>query len=138
MLACRAMSRAGWIGVAQALATAGFFSTGAILVRWAQELSPVQVTCLRMLLGGLFVGVAAWCSGERLRLQLAEYRRLIPVGDGKTRVAIYIGKPVESVSQEVQRFVQSAMDEGYAGLEPFIAQKVAELLKAIEYLQQKR
>lgn len=80
MLACRAMTRDGWIGVAQALAAAGFFSTGAILVRWAQELSPVQVTCLRMLLGGLFVGVAAWCSGERLRLPVSEFRRLIPIG----------------------------------------------------------
>jgi drug/metabolite transporter (DMT)-like permease len=74
------MTRDGWIGVAEALAAAGFFSTGAILVRWAQELSPVQVACLRMLLGGLFVGMAAWYSGERLRLQPSEYRRLIPIG----------------------------------------------------------
>jgi drug/metabolite transporter (DMT)-like permease len=74
------MTRDGWIGVVQALGAAGFFSTGAILVRWAQELSPVQVTCLRMLLGGLFVGVAAWGSGERLRLQVSDCCRLIPVG----------------------------------------------------------
>ena len=74
------MTRDGWIGVVQALGAAGFFSTGAILVRWAQELSPVQVTCLRMLLGGLFVGVAAWGSGERLRLQLSDFCRLLPVG----------------------------------------------------------
>jgi drug/metabolite transporter (DMT)-like permease len=49
-------------------------------VRWVQELSPTQVTCLRMLLGGLFLGMAAWDSGERLRLQPSEYRRLIPIG----------------------------------------------------------
>lgn len=74
------MTRDGWIGVLQAVAAAGLFSTGAILVRWAQELSPVQVTCLRLLLGGLFVGAAAWGSGERLRLHGSEYRRLVPIG----------------------------------------------------------
>jgi hypothetical protein len=62
----------GWIGVAQAGAAAAFFSWEAILVRWAQPLSPTEVTSLRMLLGGVFVGVAAWGSGERLWLLLGE------------------------------------------------------------------
>ncbi len=52
-------------------------------------------------------------------------RRLIPAEDGKTRVGIYIGKPIESAPQAVQQFVQSAMDEGYSGLEPFIEQEIA-------------
>jgi len=67
-------------GVLQAVAAAGFFSTGAILVRWAQGLSPVEITSLRMLLGGLFVAAAAWCSGESVKLPAADLRRLIPIG----------------------------------------------------------
>jgi drug/metabolite transporter (DMT)-like permease len=74
------MTHDGRIGVIQALAAAGFFSTGAILVRWAQELSPVEVTSLRLLLGGLLVAAAAWASGERVRISGAEFRRLLPIG----------------------------------------------------------
>jgi drug/metabolite transporter (DMT)-like permease len=74
------VTREGRLGVIQAVAAAGFFSTGAILVRWAQDLSPVEVTSLRMLLGGLFVAAAAWCSGEQVRLAVADLRRLIPIG----------------------------------------------------------
>lgn len=65
------MTREGRIGVVQAAAATGFFSTGAILVRWAQDLSPVEVTSLRLLLGGLLVAAAARGSGERVRLALA-------------------------------------------------------------------
>ncbi len=74
------MTREGRIGVAQAVAAAGFFSTGAILVRWAQEFSPAEVTSLRMLLGGLVVAAAARLSGERVGLAAAEVRRLAPIG----------------------------------------------------------
>ena len=74
------MTRAARIGILQAVAATGFFSTGAVLVRWAQDLSPVEVTSLRLLLGGLLVAAAAWGSGERVGLAGAELRRLIPIG----------------------------------------------------------
>jgi drug/metabolite transporter (DMT)-like permease len=74
------MRREEWIGVVQAVAATGFFCAGAILVRWAQDLSPAEVTSLRTVLGGLFVGTAAWGFGERLRLTAAEFRRLVPIG----------------------------------------------------------
>jgi drug/metabolite transporter (DMT)-like permease len=74
------MTREGRIGVVQAVAAAGLFSTGAVLVRSAQALSPVEVTSLRLLLGGLFVAGAARASGERARLSGAEFRRLLPIG----------------------------------------------------------
>ena len=80
MVGCRVMTREGWIGVAQAGAAAVFLSWGAILVRWAQPLSPTEVTSLRMLLGGVFVGVAAWGSGERLWLRWSALRHLLPSG----------------------------------------------------------
>lgn len=74
------MTREARIGVIQAVAAAGFFSTGAILVRWAQDLTPVEVTSLRLLLGGLLVGAAARASGERVKLSGTEFRRLVPIG----------------------------------------------------------
>ncbi len=74
------MTREGRIGVVQAVAATGLFSTGAIFVRWAQDLSPAEVTSLRMLLGGLFVATAAWSSGERIALAPADFRRLVPIG----------------------------------------------------------
>jgi drug/metabolite transporter (DMT)-like permease len=74
------MTRGGWIGVAQAAAAAGLFSTGAILVRCAQALSPVEVTSLRMLLGGLLLAGVAWGTASRLRLTGAEVRRVLLVG----------------------------------------------------------
>ena len=74
------MTREERTGVLQAVAAAGFFSTGAILVRWAQGLSPVEITSLRMLLGGLIVAAAAWWSGERVKPAAADLRRLIPIG----------------------------------------------------------
>jgi drug/metabolite transporter (DMT)-like permease len=74
------MTRAGWIGVGQALAAAGLFSTGAILVRFAQALRPIEVTSLRMLLGGAILAGAAWGTGSRLRLSGAELRRVLLVG----------------------------------------------------------
>ena len=74
------MTREARIGIMQAVAAAGFFSTGAILVRWARDLRPVEVTCLRLLLGSLFVAAAARASGERVRLHGAECCRLVPIG----------------------------------------------------------
>ena len=62
------MTREGRIGVVQAVAATGLFSTGAVLARWAQDLSPAEVTSLRMLLGGLFVAAAAWFFGTILTL----------------------------------------------------------------------
>ena len=74
------MTRDERIGVLQAAAAAGLFSTGAILVRWAQEMSPVEVTSLRMLLGGGLVAAAARATGSRLGLPAADIRRLLPIG----------------------------------------------------------
>jgi len=74
------MTREGRIGIAQAVLAAALFSTGAILVRWAQDLSPIEVTSLRMLLGGVFVAAAAWASGNRVMAPWAELRRLVPIG----------------------------------------------------------
>ena len=74
------MTREARIGVIQAVAAAGFFSTGAILVRWAQDLAPIEVTSLRLLMGGLLVAAAARASGERTRPSGADFRRLLPIG----------------------------------------------------------
>ncbi len=74
-----AMSRDRRIGVIEAVGAAAFFSTGAILVRFVQDLRPVEVTCLRLLFGGLFVGAAAWASGERVRISAASFLRLLPI-----------------------------------------------------------
>ena len=74
------MRRDELTGVAQAAAATACFSTGAILVRWAGELSPVEVTSLRMLLGAGFVGLAAWAAREPLRIPASEWVRLIPIG----------------------------------------------------------
>ena len=69
-----------WVGVAQAVAATLCFSTGAVLVRWAGDLSPAEVTSLRLILAAVFVGAAAWAAGERLRLTAAEWARLAPIG----------------------------------------------------------
>jgi drug/metabolite transporter (DMT)-like permease len=74
------MTRDERIGVLQAVAAAGLFSTGAILIRWAQEMSPVEITSLRMLLGGGLVAAAARATGNRLGLPAADLRRLLPIG----------------------------------------------------------
>ncbi len=74
------MTRDERIGVLQAVAAASLFSTGAILIRWAQEMSPVEITSLRMLLGGGLVAAATRATGTRLRLPAADVRRLIPIG----------------------------------------------------------
>lgn len=75
-----AMTRDERIGVLQAVAAASLFSMGAILIRWAQEMSPVEITSLRMLLGGGVVAAAARATGTRLQLPVADVRRLLPIG----------------------------------------------------------
>ena len=52
-------------------------------------------------------------------------RRLIPLENG-TRLAIYSTKPEENDSAEVKRLFQEAIDNGYAGLESYIAQDIAD------------
>jgi drug/metabolite transporter (DMT)-like permease len=74
------MTRDERIGILQAVGAAGLFSTGAILVRYAQDLSPVEVTSLRMLLGGTFVAAAARATGKRLGVPTADIKRLVPIG----------------------------------------------------------
>jgi drug/metabolite transporter (DMT)-like permease len=69
------------IGILQAVAATAFFSTGAILVRWAAAaLSPLEIASLRLLLGGGLVAAAAWGRGQRIRLEAAERRRVFLVG----------------------------------------------------------
>ncbi len=50
-------------------------------------------------------------------------RRLTPIENG-TRVGIYLTMPPENSSDEVRQLLQSAMDEGYAGLESYIEKDV--------------
>ncbi len=74
------MTREHRIGILQAVAATGCFSIGAILVRWAEAFSPLEITSLRLLLGGGLVGAAAWARRQRLRLDGAERRRVLPIG----------------------------------------------------------
>jgi len=50
-------------------------------------------------------------------------RRLMPLEKG-TRVGVYLTMPRENSSDEVRQMLQSAMDNGYAGLKSFIEQHV--------------
>lgn len=68
------------IGLLQAIAATLFFSTGALLVRWAGALSPLEIASARLLLGGLLVGSVAWLTGQRPILRAAEFRRILPIG----------------------------------------------------------
>jgi uncharacterized protein YndB with AHSA1/START domain len=51
-------------------------------------------------------------------------RRLIPTKNG-TRVAIYMSKPLEGASMEVQQLLQEKVDEAYRGLGAFIEKDLA-------------
>jgi hypothetical protein len=51
-------------------------------------------------------------------------RRLIPLETG-THLGVYLTMPPENSSQEVRQMLQSAMDQGYAGLKPYIEQGIA-------------
>jgi hypothetical protein len=46
-------------------------------------------------------------------------RHLTPLATG-TRLGVYLTKPPENSSDEVRQMLQSAIDNGYAGLQPFI------------------
>jgi len=51
-------------------------------------------------------------------------RRLIPIENG-TLVCMYVTAPEENSSNEVQQMLQTAIDEGYAGLKPCIEKDIA-------------
>ena len=74
------MTHDQWTGIIQAVAATLCFSTGAVLVRWAADLSPVEVTALRLLVAGALVGVAARAAGNRVALPVREWARLVPIG----------------------------------------------------------
>jgi hypothetical protein len=59
-----------------------------------------------------------------LGLSYISTRRLIPLENG-TRVGIYLTQPPENSSDEVRHMLQSAMDAGYAGLQPYIEQEIS-------------
>lgn len=67
-------------GAGLAVAATACFSTGAVLVRFAQDLSPFEVTAFRLLLGAAFVGAAA--GTRRVPLPLAKPLRLSVLGVG--------------------------------------------------------
>lgn len=69
-----------WLGVVQAVAATLCFSTGAVLVRLASALSPLEITSLRMLLASVLVGGAAWVTGTPLAISPRLWWRLIPIG----------------------------------------------------------
>ncbi len=50
-------------------------------------------------------------------------RRLTPLENG-TRLGIYLTMPPENSSDEVRQFLQSAMNDGYAGLRSYIEQDI--------------
>jgi hypothetical protein len=50
-------------------------------------------------------------------------RRLTPIENG-TRLGIYLSTPPENASDEVRQMIQSAMDQGYAGLESYVEQHI--------------
>ena len=74
------MTHDRWTGIIQAVAATLCFSTGAVLVRWAAALSPVEVTALRLLVAGALVGVVARVAGNRVALPACEWARLVPIG----------------------------------------------------------
>jgi hypothetical protein len=58
-----------------------------------------------------------------LGISYVSTRRLTPIESG-TRVGIFLTMPPENSSDEVRQLLQGAMDQGYAGLEPFIEQHI--------------
>jgi drug/metabolite transporter (DMT)-like permease len=68
------MTRVAGIGGIRAVMASGLFSTGAILVRWAQGLTPVEVTSLYLLPGGSLRGgrrASFGRVGEPLRREIS-------------------------------------------------------------------
>ena len=71
-------SRTWGVGLAATAACA--FSTAAVAIRLAADLSPLEITGYRMLLAGLLVGALAHLAGQPVRLGGADLRRLLPIG----------------------------------------------------------
>lgn len=67
-------------GAGLAVAATACFSTGAVLVRFAQALSLFEVTSFRLLLGATFVGLAARTRGIPLALDKPLRWRVLAVG----------------------------------------------------------
>jgi drug/metabolite transporter (DMT)-like permease len=63
------------LGTAFAALAVLAFSTSPVFVRWASELSPFVVTCLRMLIGSGTVYLIGWLLGKRPRLARADWPR---------------------------------------------------------------
>ncbi len=57
-------------------------------------------------------------------LSFTSTRRLIPMESG-TRVAIYMGKPLEGANEEVHQMLQQAVDASFDGLGAFIEKDIA-------------
>ncbi len=68
------------IGIGQACLATVCFSTGAVLVRWAEALPAVEITSLRLLIGAGLVAGAAKLTGQPSRLTRAALIRLLPIG----------------------------------------------------------
>ena len=58
-----------------------------------------------------------------LGLSYTSTRRLTPSEAG-THVGIYLSEPRETSAEEVRQMLQSAMDQGYTGLESYIQQAI--------------
>lgn len=71
-------SRAWGFGLATAAACA--FSTAAVVIRLAADLSPLEIAGYRMLLAGLLVGTLAGLAGQPVRLGAEHLPRLLPIG----------------------------------------------------------
>jgi uncharacterized protein YndB with AHSA1/START domain len=59
-----------------------------------------------------------------LGISYVSTRRLSPTESG-THVGIYLSEPRETSAEEVRQMLQSAMDQGYAGLESYIQQAIS-------------
>jgi drug/metabolite transporter (DMT)-like permease len=67
-------------GVGLAVAATACFSSGAVLIRFSQALSPFEVTSLRLLLAAVFIGSAARTRGVALALDRPHRPQVVAVG----------------------------------------------------------
>jgi drug/metabolite transporter (DMT)-like permease len=74
------MTREEAVGIGQSVLATLCFSTGAVLVRWAGALPPVEITSLRLLVGAGLVAVAARYSRQPGSVDLRALVRLLPIG----------------------------------------------------------
>lgn len=63
------------LGIGYVILAVLMFSTSPVFVRWAGDLSPFVITCLRMLIGSGTVYLIASLSGKRPRLARADWPR---------------------------------------------------------------